>query len=538
MLAMAAVAFAAPGIAGAATSGSGLYIAGAGFGHGVGMSQYGAAGYAQHGYNYREILERYYSQTTIGAVSPARIVTVLLKPGGDPVFTGATHISGYHKKLEPGTKYTVRAVGSKLKVVTSTQTIGTFKAPLKVIGATQLTLIGTGTYRGAFLFRPTGAGGVQTVNAVGLDDYVRGVVGAEMPTAWPAQALEAQAVAARTYAITDGVIQSDFDVYDDTRSQMYEGVKAETASTDSAVAATTGQVVEYDGRPVVTYFFASSGGETESVQNVFAGIGPASWLVSKADPYDDSYGNPYYRWKENLTLPAAGRKLGKLVEGSLDGVAVLSHGVSPRIVQARIVGSRGSATVTGEQLQKALGTPSTWMSLTTINTTGTQTTRTVPSAPPVKEKPVKPTESTKSTRTTATVTPTTSATQTTATPTSPATTPTATDTETTVSATTPTTSAPDPGGSTVATAARASADRARQVVAGPARLKLSYLVKGSIFPAMPGASIFVQRKVGLGWPTVASGKEESSGAYSVMVPKPGLYRIRYGTVIGPEITVR
>jgi stage II sporulation protein D len=543
LLAVAVLASAVTGTAAAATSGSGLYITGAGFGHGVGMSQYGAAGYAEHGFNYREILERYYSQTTIGAVNPNRVVTVLLKPGGSPSFSGATRISGSPVKLKPTTQYSVRAVGQQLELVTGTQTVGVFSAPLKVTGAKPMTLVGAGTYRGAFLFRPTGSGGVQTVNALGLDEYVRGVVGAEMPTAWPAQALEAQAVAARTYAITAGAIQADFDVYDDTRSQMYEGIKAETPATDSAVAATSGQVVDYDGTPAVTYFFASSGGQTESVQNVFSGVTPESWLVSRPDPYDDSFNNPYYRWKLDLALSAADRKLGKLVEGSLDGIRVLSRGVSPRIVQARIVGSQGSAIVSGELLEKDLGTPSTWMSLTTISAAGTQTTSISASAPPSSK-------GTKTTKTTATVTPTTSPSTTATTPTNSTTTTTIPGTVTTVTATTPTTTPPPASGGQsptgsgdVASAARALATRASATREDPAsaeaeRVRHFYSVHGTIFPATAGARIFVQRRRGLGWDSVASGREEASGAYSVPVPEPGLYRILYGTVIGPQITVR
>ena len=87
------------------------------------------------------------------------------------------------------------------------------------------------------------------MEAVGLDDYVRGVISAEMPSGWSPQALDVQAVAARTYAITTDVSGSNFDLYPDTRSQMYRGVAAETPSTDAAVAATRGQVVTYAGRP-------------------------------------------------------------------------------------------------------------------------------------------------------------------------------------------------------------------------------------------------------------------------------------------------
>ncbi len=297
--------------AGAATRGSGLYLAGAGNGHGIGMSQYGAAGYALHGARYQEILRDYYAQTTLGHVSPSRLVTVLLRPNGAAGFSGASAIKGWSvHKLNPVFNYSVERAGAKLRVVLGRHLIGNFAAPLQVTGPGPLTLDGLGTYRGSFVFRQAAnGGGVMTVNAVGLDDYVRGVVAAEMPSTWPQQALDAQAVAARTYAITSPATGADFDVYDNQRSQMYEGVKAETPASNAAVAATSGQVVEYDGRPVETFFFASSGGQTESVQNVFQ-IAPEAWLVSRPDPYDDALNNPYHRWKMSFSLKAASAKLG------------------------------------------------------------------------------------------------------------------------------------------------------------------------------------------------------------------------------------
>ncbi len=121
------------------------------------------------------------------------------------------------------------------------------------------------------MFSPNGSGGVQTVNAVDLEDYVRGVISWEMPSGWAPEALKVQAVAARTYAITTSVGGAGFDLYADTRSQMYGGVAAETPSTDAAVAATRGQVVTYNGAPVITYFSASSGGHTENVAERLAG---------------------------------------------------------------------------------------------------------------------------------------------------------------------------------------------------------------------------------------------------------------------------
>src|SRR5208283_5867139 len=86
------------------------------------------------------------------------------------------------------------------------------------------------------------------VQRVPLERYVRGVVSAEVPASWPLAALQAQAVASRTYALTAHAGGSRFDVYSDTRSQVYEGVAAETAATNAAVAATAGQIVLYDGQ--------------------------------------------------------------------------------------------------------------------------------------------------------------------------------------------------------------------------------------------------------------------------------------------------
>src|SRR5207248_10973384 len=119
---------------------------------------------------------------------------------------------------------------------------------------------------------------------IGLDDYVRGVISAEMPSSWSMQALETQAVAARTYALTSNVGGNGYQLYPDTRSQMYQGVAAETPSTDAAVAATRGQIVTYHGSPAITFFFASSGGQTEDIQNVWLGDGPQPWLRGVGEP--------------------------------------------------------------------------------------------------------------------------------------------------------------------------------------------------------------------------------------------------------------
>jgi stage II sporulation protein D len=498
--------------AGAATSGNGLYVHGAGNGHGVGMSQYGAAGYALHGASYQSILHDYYVGTTLGHVDPNKAVTVLLRARGSAVFSGAATIKGSPRKLNPSGNYNaVPAAGGRVRILLGRKPVGTFAAPLQVGGPGPLKLIGLGSFRGAFVFRPSPSGsGVMTVNAVGLDDYVRGVVAAEMPPSWPAQALAAQAVAARTYAITSKPVGADFDVYDSTRSQMYEGVKAETDASNAAVAQTSGQVVEYAGVPVVTYFFASSGGETESDQNVFP-LAPSAWLVGRPDPYDDSYNNPYHRWKVTFSLRAAQSRLGKLVEGSLIGIRVLQRGVSPRIIRAEVVGTRGTVTVTGLQLRTVFATPSTWMSFTTVSSHGVQTS-TTPSV-------------------------------TTTLPGAPATTSTGTSTS------------PSGGGGLIRRAEGAGLLRAaaqgalyaefertssfiQHIFAALRIPTTSYLVRGVVFPARRGARVVVQGHRGRRWRKVSSGHTASGGHYSVHVRGPGRYRVLFDGIAGPVITVR
>jgi SpoIID/LytB domain protein len=353
--------------ASAASVSSTLFIRGGGNGHGIGMSQYGTYGYALHGWTYKQILAHYYTGTQLGTTNPNQTVRVLLG-GGSAAFAGATQAGGKH--LDPSLTYDVVPLANgQLALVNQTthKRIGKFNAPLTATGPAPLSLAGQGAYRGSLEFRPTGSGGVYTVNVVGLDDYVRGVIAAEMPATWGPQALETQAVAARTYAITTDVSGTFYNLYPDTRSQMYRGVSAETPATDAAVAATSGQIVTYNGAPVVTYFSASSGGHTENIEDAWPGSSASPWLRGVDDPYDGAGGDPYHRWTRQLSVTAAAKQLGRLVKGKLVGIRVTQHGVSPRIMAAQVIGTKGSTTVTGGQLQSAFGLLSTWASFTTIS---------------------------------------------------------------------------------------------------------------------------------------------------------------------------
>ncbi len=363
-LSLAAVSFLLAGAATAHAAKSTFTIKGAGFGHGVGMSQYGAMGYAQHGASAREILAHYYTDTSLGTTDPSRTVRVQLTDK-----TGSARISGARqageRKLDPSVTYTIKRRGlTEVDLSASGKKLATFRAPLQVAGEDGIASLGGKGYRGTLEFAPGLFGGVSVVNAVSLEDYLQGVVPAESPSSWPAAALQAQAIAARTYAITTAR-GGNFEQFADTRSQVYGGVSVETPATNQAVADTRGQVVTYQGQPVVTYFFSTSGGKTENVENTTLGTEPKPWLKSVDDPYDDV--SPRHRWSPVTTsLPSAGKKLRGLYRGGFRGIKVLQRGASPRVMRAQVRGTRGSTIVDGATLRAKLGLFDTWAYFRTV----------------------------------------------------------------------------------------------------------------------------------------------------------------------------
>jgi stage II sporulation protein D len=334
-------------------------VVGHGFGHGVGMSQYGAYGYARHGKGYRFILGHYYSGTTIGTLGGPRIVRVLLDvSGGDIGFSGATSACG--QALDPGRDYEAHRVGSAVSLRSSGgRSLANCGHTLRAAGRGRVTIAGS-PFRGALEVVPTESdgGSLNEIDALPVDQYVKGVIPNESPPSWPQAELRAQAVAARSFALTGAVGGNGFDLYDDTRSQVYEGLSSETAATDEAADATRGQVVMYGGKIAETYFSACSGGHTESVQNVF--FGPAiPYLVGVPDPYDGAC--PLHNWKLEFSGPQISSRLGAYLRGRLKQVIVTKRGVSPRIVEAKLIGTGGVTKVRGDQLESALGSYSTWM---------------------------------------------------------------------------------------------------------------------------------------------------------------------------------
>jgi stage II sporulation protein D len=455
-----------------------LTITGAGFGHGIGMSQYGTYGYSLHLKTYDFILGHYYTGTALGALDANPEVKVLLQGSRKSIsFTGA--LNAGDEKLDPAATYTVHRDPAGLSLSDATgESVGTVAGTLRVDAPVDqpLRLKGTsvpglrdGLYRGSLLISGSGSG-LVAVNALDLEDYVRGVVSAESPSAWPTEALKAQAVAARTYAIASHAGGGLFDQYADTRSQVYRGVAAETPNTDAAVLATKGQVVTYGGQPVTTYFFSTSGGETEAVENSFVGSQPKPWLKAVEDPFDTV--SPKHRWGPfRFTATQVQRKLHRYLQGRFKRITVLQRGVSPRVVRAQVVGTGGVTNVTGPQLRSAFGLYDTWAFFTSVTSKAS------------KPKPKKP--------------------------------------PTPAPAATPPTADPTGGVSPVARAAAAHATR----------------VEGTIAPARTGRWLRVERRQGTRWVTATDARVLRGGRYSVAVPGPGVYRVVYGQAVGPSVRV-
>jgi SpoIID/LytB domain protein len=346
-------------LAPAARAGVSWVVHGRGFGHGVGMSAYGAYGFALNGKGYRFILGHYYSGTTIGTLTGPRVVRVLLDiSAGDVGFSAATSACGV--ALDPERSYEAHRVANSVVLRSSSgKRLANCGRKLRAAGSGKIEIAGVGSFRGALETVPTASdpGSLNVVNAVALEQYVKGVMPNEVPASWPTEELKAQSLAVRSIALTGKVGGNGFDLYSDTRSQVYEGLESEEAQTNAAVAATRGQVVVYGSEIAQTFYSACSGGHTESVENVFGTAVP--YLVGVPDPYDHYC--PLHTWTLRFSGREISSRLSPYLDGRLKQVVVTKRGVSPRIIAAKLIGTGGVSTVTGEQLEVALGGYDTWM---------------------------------------------------------------------------------------------------------------------------------------------------------------------------------
>ena len=358
-----------------------LVFHGRGYGHGRGMSQYGAEGAARKGLSAQQIVHFYYphtqSGTTHGKVrvlisSDDQDTTVVNRSGLkvhdlDNGRTFAVPTSGkiakatrWRMSSKPGKPAEVSYLTGSWHVWRTLAGDGEFRAakPIRLVLPS-----GPTAYRGVLQSRTSTRGGSSphriTVNKLSLEDYVRAVVPSEAFPSWHPAALGAQAIAARSFAAYKrGHPRSTlYDVYDTSTDQAYAGVAAEYPTTDRATAKTAGRIRTYQGDPALTEFSSSNGGWTVASS--------LPYQVAKQDPYDGWSGNPNHTWTTTLS-DAAVEKAWPTV-GNLQKISVLQrdgHGRwNGRVEQIELVGSQGSKTLTGDDFRVGLGLRSTWFDI-------------------------------------------------------------------------------------------------------------------------------------------------------------------------------
>ena len=356
-----------------------LAVEGRGYGHGRGMSQYGAQGAALAGLTSGQILDFYYPGTSIGEAH-GRVRVLLTTPSrarglvvraqsGLTVRRSATGASWKLPALAGSHKWRLRWRSADTTTLEFRRGRGWHPAPLRrwrsIGGAAEfgrkgsLALYrpgGMSRYRGVLRAYGGRPADMEVVNEVRINAYLFGVVPLESPPSWEPAALKAQAVAARTYAIYHRQRAREagggYDLCDTTSCQVYGGQGAEAASTNAAVRATGGVIRNYQGDPIIAEFSSSNGGQTVEAS--------LPYQRSKPDPYDDDV-NPNRSWTTRLDgdKVAATWRLGKL-----RGVRILrrdGHGLwGGRVTLLRLAGTSRSVTISGDAFRLALGLKSTY----------------------------------------------------------------------------------------------------------------------------------------------------------------------------------
>ncbi len=375
---------------------SGVFtLAGRGFGHGIGMSQFGAEGMGRLGKGYRQILRFYYPGTTLRTGPTDRTIVVELSAadrvaGGRPTvvlravdglrlattsgtLTPPAQVGGAVVRTvqvtSVGHRLTVRASSAAGKTTLAAHLRGTVRAHTGAVRTRSAVGVVAGRgdttrYRGFVTVRRAG-GGLQVLNDVLLEDYLRAVVSAEVPGGWTMAAYRAQAVAARSYALlSQRTARSSgraYDICDTTWCQAYGGTRWETSEEAQAVRDTAGQYLESGGAPAFTQFSSSNGG--------YSVAGTQDYLVARPDPYDGvvkGAANWGHSWSTTVSasrIESAWSQIGSL--RTLRVVERDGHGrFGGRVQVVALVGSAGKVRVSGDTFRSVLGLKSTWWTVT------------------------------------------------------------------------------------------------------------------------------------------------------------------------------
>lgn len=328
---------------------------GSGWGHGIGMSQYGAQGYAIKGWSAGQIIQHYFKGSYVGTRDPKRI-RVYLDPAagwGDAGYTrqywtirpgyagGKLKINGTEY---PDGAYKFTASGSSVVV-----TGGSLASPLTLTGEVVVYPVGgsppllqvvegTGVYGSGYVrhrgfIRLTASGGkMRIIGDLSMEDYVKGVIPRESPASWRPAALQAQAIAARSYAYASTTVLCT------PASQAYGGhskgsdrtspdyTTGEQSSTNAAADATANRYAMYGGNVIKTYFSSSMGGNTANIEDSWSYSTPQPYYTGVPSPYEGLAGCPNQSWTvqfDGLTLAA------RLKSSSTVRNELADHGLAP-----------------------------------------------------------------------------------------------------------------------------------------------------------------------------------------------------------------
>jgi stage II sporulation protein D len=337
----------------AAVTATTYVVSGRGWGHGVGMSQYGALGFANEGWTYDRILAHFYVGAELGPAPVSRVRVLVGEAKGAVTVRSAVpfRVRDVFGKIYPLPAGEI-VLGPKLFVTvngTPTELAGPIlflpgTAPLELDRA----------YRGQIEVAVAGPK-LNAVNVVGLEQYLQGVVAQEMPSAWPDEALKAQAIAARSYALSHRLSGKSFDLYADVRSQVYGGIPGESPRTTAAVQATKGEVLLWEGKPIDALFHSTSGGRTIAAAEAFGK--PVPYLVAVEDPH--SALSPVHRWGPTAVPETTIRK-GLKLRAPLTELK-LTRAASGRVARVDVATATTTTRINGSTLRTAAGLRSTWI---------------------------------------------------------------------------------------------------------------------------------------------------------------------------------
>ena len=322
----------------AAPAGS-VRFCGHGWGHGVGLGQWGAKGMALAGLSYRFIDQHFYSGATWANLDTANVPIHVAVLWGTATYRV---VPSGPAQLIAGTRVTNIAVGQSL----SFSVAGGVQKIVPTSASTRLTVYGPSgryhAYRGTIVAQPSG-GLLYIINVLPIEDYLRGL--GEVPSSWPLEAIKAQIVAARCYALTHMGSTALYDVDDTTRFQVYRGIDAESGSQNAAVDQTAGQVLMYAGRVIEAFFSASDGGHTANVSDVFGGsLATYPYLRGVLDPWDVVA--PRHTWYTAVYPYATLERVyftsaDVAIYGHLVGLDLRDRDASDRLNTVGLIGSRG-----------------------------------------------------------------------------------------------------------------------------------------------------------------------------------------------------